>query len=89
MTDFLTSVWVETAFQKYLSVLLIYILLNPNMTNMLFLPTESLLNQKINKDQEVKKFLLSKEALRCQTNSPCQYQKKRFGNSIEQNDVEM
>ena len=56
---------------------------------MLFLPTESLLNQKINKDQEVKKFLLSKEALRCQTNSPCQYQKKRFGNSIEQNDVEM
>ena len=27
------------------------------MTNMLFLPTESLLNQKINKGQEVKKFL--------------------------------
>ena len=59
MTDFFTSVWVETAFQKYLSVLLIYILLNPSMTNMLFLPTESLLNQKLNKAQEVKKFLPS------------------------------
>ena len=57
------------------------------MTNMLFLPTESLLNQKINKGQEVKKFLPSKEALRCQTNSPCQYQKKHFGNIIEHNDV--
>ena len=42
------------------------------MANMLFLPTESLLNQKINKGQEVKKFLPSKEALRCQTNSPSQ-----------------
>ena len=29
------------------------------MTNMLFLPTESLLNQKLNKAQEVKKFLPS------------------------------
>ena len=89
MTDFFTSVWVETAFQKYLSVLLIYILLNPSMTNMLFLLTESLLNQKINKGQEVKKLLPSKEALQCQKNYPCQYQKKRFGNSIEQNDIEM
>ena len=57
------------------------------MANMLFLPTESLLNQKINKGQEVKKFLPSKEALQCQTNSPCQYQKKHFRNIIEHNDV--
>ena len=39
------------------------------------------------KGQEVKKFLPSKEALRCQTYDPCHYQKKHFGNIIEHNDV--
>ena len=49
------------------------------MTNILFLPTESLLNQKINKGQEVKKFLPSKEALRCQTNSPVSIKRNILG----------